>query len=69
MAARLSKAEAKALGLPVPAPTKTRREASGPYLTVCRTCGEEFTTMAAETRHLVDTHHARYEVIFEPEAT
>jgi len=68
VAARLSKAEAKALGLPVPKPTKTRREASGPYLTRCKTCQEEFKTMASEDRHVRDTHHARYEVIIE-EAT
>jgi hypothetical protein len=67
---RLTAAQARAAGIPVPKrPGKDRREAKGPYLTVCRTCDTRFTTRASEDRHLHDTHHIRYDVITEPEGT
>ena len=64
MTAHLTAAEARKLGLDVPATKKrtTRRTAKGPYLTVCHDCGETFTTQAAETRHLDDTRHCRYQL-------
>ena len=67
MTARLSAAEAKALGLTSTSAAKkrtTRRTAKGgPYHTRCRTCGEEFTTAASEDRHVHDTHHVRYDLV------
>jgi hypothetical protein len=64
MAVKLTPAQAAALGIDVKqAKRTTRKEASGPYMTQCRTCGEVFNTRAAEDRHVVETHHARYELI------
>jgi hypothetical protein len=68
VSARLTTAEARALGLPAPrsAPRTTRRTVKGAkYLTRCKTCGEEFTTVASEDRHLKATHHARYDIVLE----
>ena len=67
MPAHLSESEARALGISAPrgrAP-KDRRTAKGPYLTVCKTCGEEFTTMASEDRHLKETKHIRYYILID----
>jgi len=52
---------------PVP-PSKpartTRRVARGaPYHTRCTRCGAEFHTEAAEERHLIEHHHARYQLV------
>jgi hypothetical protein len=66
VSARLTAAEARALGLPAPgpAPRTTRKEVTGvPYHSRCCTCDEQFTTMAAETRHLDATDHYRYDVL------
>ena len=66
-AARLSRAEAKALGVPVPASTRApRRTARAPYHTRCMACGAVFTTQAAEDRH-VDAvgGHTRFELIID----
>lgn len=66
MPARLTAAEARKLGIDTKASGKvrTRTTAKGPYCTRCVTCGTVFHTMAAEDRHLVDTHHGRYEMIW-----
>ena len=65
MAARISNAEAKRLGLTVDKKKRTtRKEAAGPFRSRCWTCEEEFDTQAAETRHVLATRHSRYEVIF-----
>lgn len=67
MPARLTKAEAKRLGLDVPDEATgkrkrtTRKTGKGPYLTICHDCQERFTTQAAEDRHLNETRHARYD--------
>jgi hypothetical protein len=64
-AARLSRAEAKALGVAVPASTRsTHKVARAPYHTRCMACGAVFTTQAAEDRH-VDAvgGHLRFELI------
>lgn len=64
-AARLSRADAKALGVDVPAATRTTRAvARAPYHTRCMGCGAVFTTQAAEDRH-VDAvgGHVRFELI------
>jgi len=64
--ARLSVAEAKALGLTSAAKGKkrtTRKTGRGPYHTRCRTCHVEFTTAASEDRHVHDTHHVRFELV------
>jgi len=67
MTARLTEAEARKLGLDVPKKKArtTRKTAAGPYHTRCKKCGEEFTTQAAEDRHLKVTRHVRYELVFE----
>jgi hypothetical protein len=67
MIARLSRDEAQRLGLETP-PTRrtTRRVATGgQYHTRCHDCQEDFTTQAAEDRHLVATHHARYDLVLD----
>ena len=67
MTARLTPAEAKALGLDVKA-TKTRttrKTAPGPYRTRCDTCGETFTTRAGEDRHVNEARHWRYALVLE----
>jgi uncharacterized C2H2 Zn-finger protein len=66
--AHISAKEAKRLGIvatdPAPkAKVKVRRTAAGPYHTECARCGEEFHTQASETRHVVETHHARYRLV------
>jgi hypothetical protein len=64
MAVRLTPAQARAIGVDTAAPKRTtRRAAAGPYHTRCTRCGEEFTTEAAEERHLIAAHHARYELV------
>ena len=67
-AARLSRADAKRLGLDVPAssPSRRRTVARAPYHTRCMSCGAVFTTQAAEDRH-VDAvgGHVRFELIID----
>ena len=65
MSARITEAQARAMGLEVPTKVRTTRRVAkgGTYHTKCKTCGEEFNTIAAEDRHLHDTHHARYEIV------
>lgn len=65
MTARITTAEARALGLDVkPSSSRTTRKvARGPYHTVCVRCREDFTTAASEDRHVTETHHARYELV------
>lgn len=64
MAARLTPAEAKALGLaPTARKKQTGKRARAAYWSRCVTCDEEFRTEAAEERHLIATHHARYEMV------
>lgn len=49
-------------------PTRTRevkrvqRTAHGPEQTRCASCGRNIPTAAAQTRHLRETGHARYEI-------
>jgi hypothetical protein len=65
---RLTAAEAKRLGIDAPVARKrtTRKEADGPYHTRCIVCGDEFTTVASENRHLdANPDHNRYLCIFE----
>jgi hypothetical protein len=66
-AARLSRAEARALGVDVPATTRTARTvARAPYHTRCMTCGAVFTTQAAEDRHVdIVGGHTRFELIID----
>lgn len=66
-AARLTRADAKRLGLDVPASTRsTHKVARAPYHTRCMACGAVFTTQAAEDRH-VDAQggHLRFELIID----
>ena len=67
MTARITAAEARKLGIDVPAAKKTRttrRTVKGaPYFTICKACGMEFRTVASEDRHLNETRHARYELV------
>jgi len=66
-AARLTRADAKRLGIELPASTRTpSRVARAPYHTRCMSCGAVFTTQAAEDRH-VDAvgGHLRFELIID----
>jgi hypothetical protein len=63
-AVRLTAAQARRLGVDAPAKTRTTRKAArGPYHTRCVPCGAEFTTVAAEDRHLAANPHYRYEIV------
>jgi hypothetical protein len=66
-AARITAAEARRLGIDTPAARKrtTRRTAPARYHTRCTRCGATFRTEAAEERHLISHHHARYELVLE----
>jgi hypothetical protein len=68
MTAHLTAAQARALGimntLPVVVPHKRTTRKALPReraMSVCHTCGERFTSDAAETRHVAATLHARYD--------
>lgn len=71
MTAHLTAAEARALGIDTDAdraahvaatqPRRTRRALPGHGVSACHTCGEAFTSDAAETRHVAATFHARYD--------
>lgn len=67
MSVRLTAAEARALGItgaPAARRKTTRRTVKGaPYFTICKACGFESRTQAAEDRHVNDTKHARYELV------
>jgi hypothetical protein len=67
MAARLTVAEARALGIDVGATTSTRQRtvARAPYHTRCTTCDERFTVEARERRHSDSEHHWRFELVLE----
>ena len=65
MTRRMTAAEYQALNQ-TGKPRTTRKEAAGPYHTVCKTCGQEFRTKAAESHHVVDEHHFRFEVVMTP---
>lgn len=66
MAVRLTPGQARALGIRVPpsagVPRRTTRTAvPGHGVSRCHTCGEVFTTDAAETRHVdANRGHCRY---------
>jgi len=60
---RLSPAEARRLGIDTPTTRTTRRVARAPYHSRCTACGDEFTTEAAEERHLAAGGHHRYESV------
>lgn len=61
--ARMSKAEAAKLGLIDKKPKTTRKAAKRDgAVSRCVSCGETFTTDAAETRH-VAAGHARFETV------
>lgn len=67
MTAHLTAAQARRLGIDVPATAARPRRATrlalprGRAVSVCHTCSERFTTEAAETRHVAATLHARYD--------
>jgi hypothetical protein len=66
MAVHLTAAQARALGVDAKAKARTtRRTARGaPYFTVCKACGFESRTQAAEDRHLAaNPGHCRYELV------
>jgi hypothetical protein len=63
---RLTPEQARALGLDTKARRKTtRKTAEGKYHTRCN-CGEEFTTAAAENRH-VQPGHQRFTLVLNTE--
>ena len=45
-------------------PTRPRKVARAPYHSRCIRCGVEFTTEAAEERHLIAEHHCRFELVW-----
>ena len=62
----LTEAQAKKLGIEVPKTKKSRKGMGRDGArSRCVKCGEEFTSDAAETRHLIETMHARYEGVLE----
>lgn len=65
MPIKLTPAQAKALGLEARTKIRqTRKTIKGePYWSRCTWCDETFTTQAAETRHVEETKHTRYEVL------
>lgn len=70
MPAHLTPAQARALGVDVPASSgagrRTRKAAPGHGVSRCATCGETFTTDAAEDRH-VTAGHNRFETVVSAE--
>ncbi len=66
MPARLTPAQAKALGLDVKHKSRVRKTAAAPYASRCVVCGDEFPTEAAESRHVAGGHN-RFELILELE--
>jgi len=70
--ARLTAKEAKRLGLDLSSAgeihhTKKDRKPREPYHTRCVKCGEDFTTEAAEARHMNTTEHRRFELVLTTE--
>ena len=67
MPARLTPAQAQALGITASAPPRVRRtrKAMGRDGAVsrCVTCHATFTTDTAETRHVEQAHHYRFETL------
>jgi hypothetical protein len=65
-AVTLTPAQARRLGIDVPPSAgvtrRTRRAVPGHGTSRCTTCGETFTTDAAETRHVTRGHN-RYETV------
>lgn len=73
MTVNLTAAQARALGIDTDADRAAHVAATQPRRTpktsprtradvsTCHTCAERFDTAAAETRHVADTHHARYD--------
>jgi len=59
----MSAAAARAL-VAEPAPERTGRRRKTPYRTICTTCLLEFTSKAAEDRHVAPGHN-RFELVLE----
>lgn len=68
MAAHITAAQARALGIDVSArtPSRTGRTAKGPQLATCHTCGAELVGETAAARHNAETHHGRYPIPLTP---
>lgn len=65
MPVRMTPAQLKALGVdPGRVKVRMRRTAKGPYHTLCTTCSEEFHTQASEDRHLKETRHLNYRLVW-----
>jgi hypothetical protein len=62
IAVKLTPAQAKALGVDTKSKRTTRKTAKAKYHTRC-SCGEEFHSEAAETRHVAAGHH-RFDLVF-----
>jgi len=71
MPVKLTAAQLRALELAVTANIDLHKQAKParkrkpkiPYHSRCARCGEQFTTMAAEERHLIEHRHARFEIL------
>lgn len=66
----MTAAQARALGIDlsgakVAKSRTTRKEADGPYATVCTSCGTAFTRQKDEDDHLATTTHRRFELVLE----
>lgn len=67
MTIRMTEEQARKAGLlKDPSTSKRKGMGRGGAKSRCAACGEEFTGDAAETRHLEETKHARYETVIEP---
>lgn len=66
MSVHLTEAQARKLGF-TPAKSKSKKKgmARAGAKTRCCTCGEVFTSDAAETRHVEEARHFRYEGVDE----
>jgi len=64
MTVHLSEKDAKRLGLTKKSASKKKPMARDGAESRCVACGETFTSDAAETKHLEQTKHARYESVF-----
>jgi hypothetical protein len=67
---RMTKAEAAragitAEGVPLARAKPLARARPAPYLTRCHECGETFTKIVDEDRHVAATLHARYELLID----
>lgn len=66
MVTRITAAQARALGVDPKLGSKrrVRRTAKGPYHTRCKVCQEDFHRQVDEDRHLAETGHKNYLLVW-----